>query len=412
MSQKGKFRKFINDIHLWLGIGSGIILFIVCLTGTIYTFKSEIEYTVNPQKFDSSAYQEGKKVLSPDEIISAVQKQEKGKISYLIIPENAKKNYEFGIIKKKKDKKGNLNPKNVENKKASIDRKQGKDAGSKKVRPAVFYVDPYSGKVVAKADDATNKFFMIVMKLHRWLLLDDSIGRPVVGISTIIFIVLCLSGLILWLPRKFRHWKRWFYWKPGFKIKFNAKWKRINHDLHNTLGFYSLIFLLIMGVTGLCWSFDWYREGLSKLMGSEVFAARTEKSPKIKNEETAFINLAQIKEISDKELSYPGDLQIGLVRDSTSAVKISKSKNGFFALSSVDKIYINPYSGKVIKKDLFSDKPLNVQITSLIRDLHLGNVMGTFSKIIYFISCLIGTSLPVTGVMIWLNKMKKSSSKK
>ncbi|MDR3273390.1 MAG: PepSY domain-containing protein, partial [Flavobacteriaceae bacterium] len=36
-----------------------------------------------------------------------------------------------------------------------------------------------------------------------------------------------------------------------------------------------------------------------------------------------------------------------------------------------------------------------------------GEVFGTFSKILYFLACLIGTSLPVTGTLIWLNKMKK-----
>ena len=42
-SKKYTIRKLINDIHLWLGIGSGIILFLVCLSGTILTFEEEIK---------------------------------------------------------------------------------------------------------------------------------------------------------------------------------------------------------------------------------------------------------------------------------------------------------------------------------------------------------------------------------
>ena len=34
-------------------------------------------------------------------------------------------------------------------------------------------------------------------------------------------------------------------------------------------------------------------------------------------------------------------------------------------------------------------------------------MFNTFSKIIYFITCLIATSLPITGIFIWINKMKK-----
>src|SRR5690606_40397849 len=79
----------------------------------------------------------------------------------------------------------------------------------------------------------------------------------------IIFTFLIFSGLILWLPKKLRAWKQ------GFKIKLSANWKRINHDLHNTLGFYSFILLLVMSLTGLCWSFERSEEHTSELQSRE-----------------------------------------------------------------------------------------------------------------------------------------------
>ncbi len=54
--KKYTFRKLLNDLHLWLGLGSGIILFLVCLSGTILTFQTEIkslfaeELKVDPQQ--------------------------------------------------------------------------------------------------------------------------------------------------------------------------------------------------------------------------------------------------------------------------------------------------------------------------------------------------------------------------
>ena len=36
-------RKIFNDVHLWMGIASGLVLFVVCLSGTIYTFHTEVE---------------------------------------------------------------------------------------------------------------------------------------------------------------------------------------------------------------------------------------------------------------------------------------------------------------------------------------------------------------------------------
>ena len=42
-NKKYGIRDFINDVHLWLGLVSGIVLFLVCLSGTILTFEEEIE---------------------------------------------------------------------------------------------------------------------------------------------------------------------------------------------------------------------------------------------------------------------------------------------------------------------------------------------------------------------------------
>ena len=76
-----------------------------------------------------------------------------------------------------------------------------------------------------------------------------------------------------------------------------------------------------------------------------------------------------------------------------------------------DKLIID-VDGTVLKEEWFNDKPLNVQIASLIKPIHTGQIFGTFSKVIYFIACLIATSLPITGTIIWLNKLKKKRKRK
>lgn len=72
---------------------------------------------------------------------------------------------------------------------------------------------------------------------------------------------------------------------------------------------------------------------------------------------------------------------------------------------------VDPVTGKVVKVDIFTDKPFNERVAGSIKAIHVGNVYGTFTKIIYFLACLIATSLPITGTMIWINKMKKSKKK-
>lgn len=372
------FRRLINDLHLWLGIASGLVLFVVCLTGTIYTFRHEIEELVEPGKYKLKAA-ENAQPLSADALVQQLEEELGGKVVSLTIPEDKASTYQVGV-------------------------KQGEGEG----RPKTHLVDPYTGALKGTTEGPASEFFTTVMKIHRWLLIEEGgIGRVIVGSATIIFIFMILSGLVLWFPAKRKNWKQ------GLKIKTKANWKRINHDLHNTLGFYSCFLLLVMCLTGLCWSFEWYKSGLSNVMGAEVFKGRGEK-PLPSDPATATAGSLTVTDFIQRAntvLPYPGDIRVAFPADAASSFVISKNKTGFFALAASDKVQLNQYTGETLKTDIFADKPLNEQIVALIKPLHLGEVFGTFSKILYFIACLIAASLPVTGTIIWLNKLKKKKKK-
>ena len=200
-------------------------------------------------------------------------------------------------------------------------------------------------------------------------------------------------------------------------VKWKAGWKRVNHDLHNSLAFYALFFLLLMGLTGPQWSFEWYRTGLQKTLGTykpkDAPKEKTLKSTLLQNDtRPASLSIADYIQEADKVLNYPGNYIITLPVDSTATTGISKTKLGFFAPAAPDRLILDQYSGKVLKLDIFKQKPFNERIAGSIKAIHVGNVYGTFTKIIYFLACLIATSLPVTGTMIWLNKLKKKGRRK
>ena len=113
--------------------------------------------------------------------------------------------------------------------------------------------------------------------------------------------------------------------------------------------------------------------------------------------------------VSTAEIAFPytGRLRISLPEEPEGSFVVSKHKTGFFALSASDKLQLDQYTGKPLKLERFSDKPLNEQIVASIKPLHTGDIYGAFSKILYFIACLVATSLPVTGTMIWINKLRK-----
>lgn len=376
-TKKYTLRKFINDVHLWLGIGSGIILLIICLTGTALTFEEEIKSVFSEEITVSPITQ-----TLPIETLAENLASEGEVTRVTISPEN-KKPYEFSVKTNKEDRRG-----------------------------TTFFVDQHNGIYTKAAPNVLDGFFMTMFKMHRWLLLDMSIGRPIVGVATIIFLILSITGIVLWFPKKKLRKLKWKNLKPGFKIAWRAKWKRVNHDLHVTLGFYTAIFLVIMSLTGLFWSFEWYKDAGSVVLGTEVFGGRgdgTKLDSKVASE-IDNVGFAEILKITKKELPFEGTTVLQIPRDEKEIFSVRKYHDQDFLETAVDELKIDR-DGTIISKEIFLEKPLNVQIANSIKAIHMGTIFGWFSKTIYFISCLIATSLPVTGVIIWLNKLKKKPKK-
>lgn len=423
-----KIRKFLTDVHLWLGLGSGIIVLVVCLTGTVYVFNTEIRESATPELFKINP--NGLKAKAPEELIEVVEKSSGGKVVAMRMPADQHRSWQFSVRKKEEKKRESKEAAAVVEKQGKAGDKGGKEGGAAKVkgpaknsRPVTYYVNPYNAEVLGNSGaikSATVDFMGYMFSLHRWLLLDKieepifeglenrKLGSYITGIATILFTIGVLTGMAIWFPKKIKSWKQ------GLKINWSGSWKRTNHDLHNTLGFYSCIFLFLMGVTGPLFSFDWYRDGLRKTLGTY----QSPDAPPVKapssNADLAIdkkLNVADYSAAASQVLNYDGDLHLSFPADSAATVVVTKYKNGFFAPAAGDKVALDQYSGKVLELSKFSEMPFNERVSGSLKALHLGDVYGTFTKLIYFLACLIATSLPVTGTLIWLNKMKKKKKK-
>lgn len=402
-----RIRKFFNDIHLWLGLSSALIVVAVCFSGTVYVFNTELTEKAAPHLYKVQPVA-GQERIPVDSLVEKVKQETGGTIASVTIPAELNRTYQFNV-KKKEDSTAR---------------------GSN-----TYMVNPYTGAIVgnSKEKNGTKEFMGTMFSLHRWLLLDKvkkpiikgvenrKLGSMITGWATIIFTLGCITGLIIWFPQKVKHWRQ------GLKIKWNAGWKRVNHDLHNSLAFYSLIFLLLMGLTGPQWSFEWYRTGLQKTLGTykpkeapngksggerKESEGKKEAAADTTDLATVQLSIADYVKEADKVLPYKGNYVITLPADADAKTMITKTKLGFFAPAAGDRITMDPKNGKVVKLDVFKKKPFNERVAGSIKAIHVGNVYGTFTKILYFLACLIATSLPITGTMIWLNKMKKKTKNK
>lgn len=390
-------RKFLNDIHLYAGLISGLIVIAVCLSGTIYVYNTEIR-----EFFDSERYFVEKQGApqSLDALKSNLEAQVEGQIVGVNVFQQEGRTVQFSL------------------------KKEGQE------RPSTLFVDPYSGKVLADNEEktSTEEFMGYMFSLHRWLLLDkieepimesmtnQELGRFINGVATLLFLLGVITGMVIWVPQKAKNWKQ------GLRVKWDANWKRVNHDLHNTLAFYSLGALFIMAVTGPFWSYQWYKTGWQKTWDIYQAPKEEKKGPtqeQTKKEEVSVeevvlptyeLSLDEILLAANKTLNYEGNVRITLPEKPGSDISISKSRTGFFARAGADQLKLNPENLEVKEANLFGDLPVRQQIGRSVKALHTGEIFGQFTKFLWFLGCLIATSLPITGTLIWLNKKKKKKA--
>ncbi|MDR6464170.1 PepSY-associated TM helix domain-containing protein [Chryseobacterium sediminis] len=370
--------------HLWLGLVSSVVVFVMCLTGCLYAFKNQIIDFSNRDKVYISPG--SGKAMNPDLIMAELLKHNK-ELTSLMIPDDKGKSYVIGYRENNLDKS--------------------------------TYYNQYTGEVLGQPDVGSGRFFETVLDLHRNLMMGNA-GRQIVGASVLMFCILLISGFILWLPKKLK------FLKQGLTVMFKAKFQRVNYDLHNTLGFYTFLILFFIAVTGLYVTYPWVKNTLiiglggssidniskEKDSGDDAFGGLLEdmlqKQDEKKNlKDVTSASVDQIVKLADHHLPYTAVTSIELPnKENPRYVVIKTNRQNFLGMMFPDEVTFDK-TGVFKTKELFLDKPLNKQFTALAKPLHTGEIMGLPSIILYFVVSLIGCSLPVTGFVIWWHRFRK-----
>ncbi len=371
---------FFRRIHLYLGLATGLIIMVTCLTGAILVYEKELQQLFHPSRYFTKPLGER---LSADLLIDGFKKQHPGqKVSSIKIFSDGERNAEISFTPSKKNSKA-----------AISERKEKREAR------LVAFVDPYTG-VIKEIYNHRESFFYFIMDLHRWMLAGDT-GKLIVGVCTIVFLFILITGIILWWP------KNKAILKQRLKVKTGAGFKRLNHDYHVVLGFYSSIFLLILAFTGLAWSFEWFNDGIYSLTNSSKERAKPLKSFLLPDQ-TAGAENALIKVMGEQSAKY---YQVALPKDSTEAFSVTVLPNDAPHESATDTYFVDQYSGTLLGVQPFASRNKGQRIRATFKPVHVASIYGHTSKAIGFLACLAGTFFPISGVIMWINRTRKKKKK-
>lgn len=386
-----EFKKWTGKLHLWFGLSIGLIIFIVSVTGALYVFKDEIEnFTRKDVIYHNEQNIVQKQILPIRVLEKAVDNQvkEKFKIHWVNVPIDKKMSYQFYWYEH------NTNAWNYFDEFPIY---------------KVAYVNPYDGKVL-RVYDEKNGFFQIVKMIHWSFLLKQDWGKYVVGIPVIIFIIMLISGIILWWPKNKAARKQRF----SFRWENIKSWKRKNYDLHNILGFYASIFALIFSITGLFYAFFVIQTMMYVVFSGgntayPDFSHITTKAPlEARNDTTLDKVINTVRTNYPNSYGFSVDLGHPHMDDHEHPNFSVFVKHLSYSYHKNSSLIFDENSGELLHTHNHEDKDLGEKAIAANYDVHVGSILGLPTKIIAFIVSIICASLPVTGFLVWYGRRKKT----
>ncbi len=373
-------KKIIGKIHLWLGFTSGLVVFILSVTGCILAFQQEIEELIHP--YNHVEAQSNSKHLSPSTLKAIAEKELPGK------PAN-------GITYREHNKSAMVYFWALE--------------------PEYYYIahiNPFTGELL-KIENIEKSFFHFILHGHYYLWLPEETGKTVAASATLIFFVMLVTGLFLWFPRSKGAANQ------RFKINWKARWRRKNYDLHNVLGFYILLIGLTIAVTGLVMGFEWFAKSFYwTTSGGETFIDYYDPPSDTAKVKVTFDEKNPVdiiwKKFYDK-LPEGSGMYVAFPLTKTSPINIFvnhrpgtyyKVDYHYFDQYTLEEIPVKgPHGGKY-KEAGFGDK-----LHRMNYDIHIGAILGLPGKILAFCASFICATLPITGFIIWWGRRKKDKTK-
>lgn len=417
--------KFFRKIHLWLSVPFGIIITLICFSGAMLIFEPEITRALKSEVYYVSEVKDT--TLPMDSLMETVKATLPDSVSIT------------GVT-------------------VFADRERTYQVNLSKPRRASLFIDQYSGQITGRYERLG--FFSTMFKLHRWLL--DSAnphgegvktGKLLVGISTLVFVIALISGVVIWWPRARKKFRR------SITITFSDGWRGFWKSLHVAGGMYALIFVLAMALTGLTWSFDWYRSAFYAVCGVEHTprnmgqaapgASKDTESPRGRRGErggrgeerggrgegrrgeghrgeghrgeghwgegrhghggghrhSEFGRWQQV--YNELKAQNPDAPQI-TVGPETATVTLGTTGNG----RASDRYEFNRRSGEITPATKYADSPEADKLRGWIYAIHTGSLGGIITRILWLLGALLGASLPLTGYYIWIKHLRKKKNKK
>lgn len=369
------FKKVLFQLHWFFGISAGLMLALMGATGALYAFEGEIMTALNPEVLRVEVRESG--ILAPAELVSKIEAAAGQTVSGLWVDTQADSAARVFFTPKPGERRG----------------------------PMRFF-DPYSGELLA--EPSGKAFFDLMLQLHRFLAMGET-GKQITAASTLALVFFCLSGLYLRWPRQALNWRAWL------SLDWAKKGRAFNWDLHAVAGTWCLAFYLCASLTGLYWSYGWYRDGMTQLL-SDAPAGQQGGKPGERRGRPGDAPQGPLPSVDYHALWSSLQAAAGpqLVAWNLRLPPVAgQPATVFYLLKDADhpralnQLALDPLSGQVQRHERYADKPLGAQLLASVYALHVGEYFGLVGRILMALASLSMPLFAITGWLLYLDRRRK-----
>lgn len=361
---RGFSNKFWFNLHSWIGVQLGLLLFVILFSGSLATVAHEIDWLLTP----AMRVTPRDTTVSYGTMLETVRRAfPEPPVTMVYAPRNTRFAVEFQLW--------------------WPDAEDFTD-GLRRV-----YVNPYTGEI-----QGVTGWLNVQRALRNFHM---NLSLPVVGIYVVgSFGFLLLTSVVTALLFYTRWWRRFFV------LRARKGWRVFWSDFHRTAGLWSLWFTVIIAATGI-----WYFVEMGMFDAGVGLGDVPDPVPVLSAEQLAGygdtpVSLPLDRLIASAKDAYPS-LEIASIyfpNDPREAIRFTGHADAWLVRSRANNVYVNPYDATVIAIYRGEDLPPAYRWVHTADPLHFGDFGGLATKLVWCLFGLVSSGLTLTGAYLWFKR--------
>ena len=361
-------RSALFQIHMWVGLVLGALFVAVSLSGSILVYDDHFTDWIAPAPKAVTAGPPAPWTVIGEYARKVAQAEEGGQIQFLPAPAPG----ETMMVR-------------LEGRHRAVPESLDKPVN------LLLHVDPVSGVTMGVRRDGRLPVFQWLHQFHGSLKLGRDVGRPLVGWIGVGMVLLGLSGIILWWPRKGQ-------WKYAFLVRRTATGLRFHRELHAAAGIWMFVAFMAVSFSGVAISFPQTMRGI-------VGASAPTPAPNVEAVPGARrLGPDHVFVIAQKAM--PGATVRGVTIPDKADEPLTAAMASRFGTTAT--VYVHPNTGAVLAVRDTANIGGSDSFMALQRPIHDGQGnLGHVWEFLVFLSGLVPLLFVITGTIMWLKKRKR-----